>query len=108
MTWRKRWDSNPRVGLPTAGFQDRCLKPLGHSSSAGPAGRAATFIRGRVGFRPVCGGVLHQVQRGSRLAARDGIVAQGCWVMRRLSRGPASVETMPCTDPCRAVLCWRR
>lgn len=30
--WRKRWDSNPRYGLPHAGFQDRFLKPLGHSS----------------------------------------------------------------------------
>ena len=32
--WRKRWDSNPRYGLPYGGFQDRCLKPLGHSSVA--------------------------------------------------------------------------
>ncbi len=31
--WRKRWDSNPRSGCPLAGFQDRFLKPLGHSSS---------------------------------------------------------------------------
>lgn len=30
--WRKRWDSNPRYGFPHAGFQDRFLKPLGHSS----------------------------------------------------------------------------
>jgi hypothetical protein len=29
---RKGWDSNPRVSCPTAGFQDRCLKPLGHPS----------------------------------------------------------------------------
>lgn len=32
MKWRKRWDSNPRYGFPHAGFQDRFLKPLGHSS----------------------------------------------------------------------------
>ncbi len=32
VNWRKRWDSNPRYGLPHAGFQDRFLKPLGHSS----------------------------------------------------------------------------
>ena len=31
---RKRWDSNPRKGLPFAGFQDRCLQPLGHASGA--------------------------------------------------------------------------
>lgn len=31
--WRMGWDSNPRYGLPHAGFQDRFLKPLGHPSS---------------------------------------------------------------------------
>src|SRR5690348_877167 len=30
--WRMGWDSNPRHGCPCAGFQDRCLKPLGHPS----------------------------------------------------------------------------
>ena len=30
--WRKRWDSNPRWSCPHGGFQDRCLKPLGHPS----------------------------------------------------------------------------
>ncbi len=33
--WRRRWDSNPRDGLPPAGFQDRCLRPLGHTSLRG-------------------------------------------------------------------------
>jgi hypothetical protein len=33
--WRKRWDSNPRKGFPFAGFQDRCLQPLGHASIEG-------------------------------------------------------------------------
>ncbi len=32
--WRKGWDSNPRTGCPVAGFQDQCLKPLGHPSSS--------------------------------------------------------------------------
>ncbi len=31
--WRMGWDSNPRDGLPPAGFQDRCLQPLGHPSA---------------------------------------------------------------------------
>ena len=31
--WRRGWDSNPRDGCPPAGFQDRCLQPLGHLSS---------------------------------------------------------------------------
>jgi hypothetical protein len=30
--WRKGWDSNPRWACTHAGFQDRCLKPLGHPS----------------------------------------------------------------------------
>ena len=29
---RMGWDSNPRDALTPAGFQDRCLKPLGHPS----------------------------------------------------------------------------
>jgi hypothetical protein len=31
-SWRKGWDSNPRYPCGHAGFQDRCLKPLGHPS----------------------------------------------------------------------------
>ena len=31
--WRREWDSNPRYGYPYDGFQDRCLKPLGHPST---------------------------------------------------------------------------
>src|SRR5829696_7844081 len=34
LAWRKGWDSNPRGSCPPGGFQDRCLKPLGHPSSA--------------------------------------------------------------------------
>ena len=30
--WRMGWDSNPRWACTHAGFQDRCLKPLGHPS----------------------------------------------------------------------------
>jgi hypothetical protein len=30
--WRRKRDSNPRVSYPTNGFQDRRLRPLGHSS----------------------------------------------------------------------------
>ncbi len=32
LKWRKGWDSNPRWACTHAGFQDRCLKPLGHPS----------------------------------------------------------------------------
>src|SRR6185312_15836061 len=34
--WRMGWDSNPRGACTPAGFQDRCLKPLGHPSKTGP------------------------------------------------------------------------
>src|SRR5262249_52229152 len=30
--WRMGWDSNPRDPCGPAGFQDRCLQPLGHPS----------------------------------------------------------------------------
>ena len=30
--WRKRWDSNPRTAKTVAGFQDRCIQPLCHTS----------------------------------------------------------------------------
>lgn len=30
--WRMGWDSNPRDAYTSAGFQDRCLQPLGHPS----------------------------------------------------------------------------
>jgi DNA invertase Pin-like site-specific DNA recombinase len=34
--WRRKRDSNPRVSYPTNGFQDRRLRPLGHSSTSYP------------------------------------------------------------------------
>jgi site-specific DNA recombinase len=37
LSWRKRWDSNPRWACTHGGFQDRCLKPLGHPSKTSPA-----------------------------------------------------------------------
>ncbi len=32
LKWRTGWDSNPRWASTHGGFQDRCLKPLGHPS----------------------------------------------------------------------------
>jgi hypothetical protein len=46
--WRKGWDSNPRWSCPHGGFQDRCLKPLGHPSFARSA---APRLRLRPGSR---------------------------------------------------------
>ena len=33
VVWRKRWDSNPRTAQTVAGFQDRCIQPLCHTSA---------------------------------------------------------------------------
>ena len=46
--WRKGWDSNPRWAFTHGGFQDRCLKPLGHPSNALllRPGRGARQLRG--------------------------------------------------------------
>ena len=32
LSWRRKRDSNPRASYPANGFQDRRLRPLGHSS----------------------------------------------------------------------------
>ncbi len=55
--WRMGWDSNPRDGCPPAGFQDRCLQPLGHpslpifaftaGSSGAPANPPGSFFKSR-------------------------------------------------------------
>ena len=62
--WRRGWDSNPRWSCPHGGFQDRCLKPLGHPSAALCARRSDTITAaigqgqgmllpwGRYAFRP--------------------------------------------------------
>ena len=33
LIWRRKRDSNPRASCPASGFQDRRLRPLGHSSN---------------------------------------------------------------------------
>src|SRR6056297_4064670 len=41
--WRRRWDSNPRYAFTHAGFQDRCIRPLCHSSDTVPLYRLFRF-----------------------------------------------------------------
>ena len=53
--WRKRWDSNPRYGFPHAGFQDRFLKPLGHSSLPQCADRGSLYSLSAQGVNGVSG-----------------------------------------------------
>src|ERR1700745_3652263 len=59
-SWRKGWDSNPRGRCRPGGFQDRCLKPLGHPSTCS-ARRAAGGSRGaRCPLQPVAGERAHE------------------------------------------------
>ncbi len=50
--WRTGWDSNPRWALTHGGFQDRCLKPLGHLST-GEARYSRAFRRTKDGFAAI-------------------------------------------------------
>src|SRR5450432_2436869 len=49
--WRKGWDSNPRYPCRHAGFQDRCLKPLGHPSK--PL-KLFSYLRDALARKAVC------------------------------------------------------
>ena len=49
--WRRRWDSNPRWTFTHVGFQDRCIKPLCHSSVAGGLNGGWAILKG--GFRRI-------------------------------------------------------
>src|SRR5215831_20258769 len=53
--WRKGWDSNPRYPCRHAGFQDRCLKPLGHPSAAAVQSLSKSNIKNRIAASPLCG-----------------------------------------------------
>jgi site-specific DNA recombinase len=43
--WRRRWDSNPRYAFTHAGFQDRCIRPLCHSSGPGGLTRKGSILK---------------------------------------------------------------
>ena len=43
LVWRMGWDLNPRDACAPAGFQDRCLQPLGHPS-LGKASKAKPLV----------------------------------------------------------------
>ena len=79
--WRKGWDSNPRWACTHGGFQDRCLKPLGHPSKPLrdlASFRAANPCRKPVSGRP-CAGPRGVLRCGPSLHHR-----------RRLRRGSAA------------------
>ena len=77
--WRRGWDSNPRRYRYLAGFQDRCLKPLGHLSgipqySSRVGARWSTCRRGLERgrhHRRVCAS-CDEVQQTCRLSDASG------------------------------------
>jgi hypothetical protein len=86
--WRKGWDSNPRYPCRHAGFQDRCLKPLGHPSvfavqrlSRGEGPGKASIAAGR-NYR----------QLGCRTNLRARLQGQGAAMVGRLSAGLAECQ----------------
>ena len=69
LNWRKGWDSNPRWACTHGGFQDRCLKPLGHPSILAMS-------------LPPCGAFCkRRARRGARMAwrARDASCRRRIW-----------------------------
>ena len=62
--WRREWDSNPRWYRYHAGFQDRCLKPLGHLSKTDSVPSWAGLLGPSLGLTPAamlaCGARLRR------------------------------------------------
>ncbi len=83
--WRKEWDSNPRGGHPPAGFQDQCLRPLGHPSSSALIGTSAGHVQHRSGRWRAAGGAkgLTRTSRGAYpRPRRGGRVVEGAPLLR--------------------------
>ena len=86
--WRKGWDSNPRWACTHGGFQDRCLKPLGHPSRQLRLARARCWRR--------CGG-------GGAPDAVPGALIQVCHVRRDSLPGAEGRPRHPGHDRRRAM-----
>ena len=80
--WRMGWDSNPRRTCALAGFQDRCLQPLGHPSAA----RAPRC------FMPALAQPDGTVPAAAALGGDDGACGD------RMRRAPVGVQGQP-LDP---------
>ena len=87
------WDSNPRVTCATAGFQDRCLKPLGHPSlpltslriDMALRGEEQTFLPRRRASANFCPSILWKPGGNEALVRR-------CAVMKWEKTGSTFVE----------------
>ena len=75
--WRTGWDSNPRWACTHGGFQDRCLKPLGHPSVGGVwhgGNRGTTRRMFRLGVvGPYAGGMATAGYSGKALSEKLGV-----------------------------------
>ncbi len=105
LNWRMGWDSNPRWALTHGGFQDRCLKPLGHPSSP-PTGRArrakahpnpSSRALGASGFFCHLVRIEARRRRGARGDCHDrrnhGNGSRGSSVVRAIVDSDAAVNT---------------
>ena len=74
------WDSNPRYPCGHAGFQDRCLKPLGHPSTSTHSKTWNSLAENKAERWRVCRSVRHPVQpcRWGRSAASSRSTASCC------------------------------
>ena len=104
MKWRMGWDSNPRCACTHAGFQDRCLKPLGHPSVAAisvacrslpgndPRSARAAFVLQRVDDLPRSSGQRRRPRR-AWIAAAASFTAASVFGLNRPSTPPVSKPT---------------
>ena len=72
--WRKGWDSNPRYPCRHAGFQDRCLKPLGHPSVVPVMSEPVPDCKGRPGAAPRAGAGGSAPRKTQRFVYHPGAV----------------------------------
>jgi hypothetical protein len=81
--WRRRWDLNPRKARTFAGFQDRCIQPLCHSSFGAvlsSAGRAVQpGLTRPLSRRRPCGYTGGGPRRGAKWCSGGTVAGSGPW-----------------------------
>jgi len=89
--WRMGWDSNPRYACAHGGFQDRCLKPLGHPSETLKR-PAPDILRTSLGFA---------VDHGVVVVAPSASLGFGplSWPLAAGSRSTSSMTAMLAASP---------
>src|SRR6185312_11121569 len=81
--WRKGWDSNPRYPCRHAGFQDRCLKPLGHPSGTECQSLIAADVRRQcevAAIRPKRSSTQEGLKARGRISALAVQIASSSWL----------------------------